>query len=103
MVLAALTCAAWMATSVAVPRPIPDFALRAEEIYRLEVGTAFFLAFYLVAMAFVLALSGKGFAEFGTRGLKATDVVDQQQKTLLEQRNIDRHVQKQVREFRTTI
>jgi len=67
LVFVGLACASYLAGSAEVPEPVPDFALQAEEIYRLEIGTAFFIAFYLVTMAFVLALDGKGFAEFGTR------------------------------------
>ena len=58
---------------------MPDYALQAKEIYRLEIGTAFFVAFYLVTMAVMLALGGKGFAEFGAKGLKATAVVTHQE------------------------
>jgi uncharacterized protein HemX len=108
LVLAALACALWIAANVAAPTPVPDFALQAEEIYRLEVGAAFFVAFYLVAMAFVLALSGRGFAEFGARGLKTETVVeraanDNQQAALARQREADRQMQKQVKELRLTI
>jgi hypothetical protein len=71
LVLGALACACHLAGSATVPDPVPDFALQAEEIYRLEIGAAFFVAFYLATMAFVLALSGKGFAEFGTKGTKS--------------------------------
>lgn len=45
-------------------------------MYRLEVGAACFAAFYLAAMALVLALDGRGFAEIGTQGLKVDDIVD---------------------------
>jgi hypothetical protein len=105
LVLVALTVAVYLGANVAVPAPVPDFALRAEEIYRLEVGAAFFVAFYLVAMAFVLALSGRGFAELGSRGLKAADVVDRQahdrqQRSLSGQREIDRRTKKKLQEAR---
>lgn len=69
--------AAYLAITVTVPDPVPDFALQAREIYRLEIGMAFFVAFYLATMALVLALDGRGFAELGARGLKAGQVVDQ--------------------------
>jgi len=78
LVAMALACASYLAASVAVPHPVPDFALQAKEIYRLEIGAAFFVAFYLATLAVVLALSGKGFAELGTRGLKATTVTQQE-------------------------
>lgn len=77
LVLAGAVAAIHAAATVAVPDPIPDFALKAREIYRLEIGMAFFVAFYLATMALVLALHGRGFAELGARGLKAGQVVDQ--------------------------
>ena len=77
LVLLALACASYLAGSAAVPHPVPDFALQAPEIYRLEIGAAFFVAFYLATLAVVLALGGKGFAELGPRGLKAQQVVEQ--------------------------
>lgn len=67
-----------MATTSAAPNRIPDFALQSAAVYRLEVGAAFFVAFYLVAMALVLAFSGRGFAELGPRGLRARDLSGQQ-------------------------
>lgn len=76
LVVAALACASYLAGTVAVPEPVPDFALRAAEIYRLEIGAAFFVAFYLATMALFLAFSGKGFAEFTATGLKIEEVVE---------------------------
>jgi hypothetical protein len=80
--------------SVGVPDPVPDYALQAEEIYRLEIGVAYFVAFYLATMAVMLALSGRGFAEFGTRGLKTETIVDRgeekQQGAIRHQRTIER-------------
>jgi len=75
LVLVALASASYLAGSAAVPEPVPDYALQAEEIYRLEIGAAFFVAFYLATLAVVLALKGKGFTEFGTQGVKAQQVV----------------------------
>ena len=92
-VFTALICASFLAGSAAVPEPVPDYALQAEEIYRLEIGVAFFTAFYLALMAFLLALGGRGFAEFGTSGIRAQTVVDQQarqQRSLFRQRDLDR-------------
>lgn len=74
MVLAALAVSGYLAASARVPASVPDFALRAAAVYQLEVGAACFAVFYLAAMAFTLALDGRGFAEFGTRGLRATRV-----------------------------
>jgi hypothetical protein len=76
LIFMALACACLMAGTAAIPEPVPDFALRAPEIYRLEIGAAFFGAFYLATLAFLLALSGRGFAEVGTRGLKIDQVVN---------------------------
>jgi hypothetical protein len=58
LVLIALACASYLAGSAAVPEPVPDIALRSPEIYRLEIATAFSVAFYLATMAVVLALRG---------------------------------------------
>ena len=59
----------------ACARSVPNFALQASAVYRLEVGAACFAVFYLAAIAFMLALDGRGFAEFSTKGLRATKVV----------------------------
>lgn len=58
-----------------MPDAVPDFALQAAPVYRLEVGAACFVVVYLAAMAFFLALDGRGFAELGPKGLRATEVV----------------------------
>lgn len=78
LVFVALACASFLAGSAAVPHPVPDYALQAEEIYRLEIGAAFFGAFYVALMAILLALGGRGFVELGTAGVKAQRVVVQQ-------------------------
>lgn len=74
LVIAGLITSAYLAASVPVPNPVPDFALQAEPVYRLEVGAACFAVFYLATMALVLALDGRGFAEVGTKGLRAVAV-----------------------------
>lgn len=89
LVFVALACASFLAGSAAVPDPVPDYALQSEEIYRLEIGAAFFVAFYLATMALMLAFSGRGFAEFGTRGLRAETVVSRQ-------KQLDRHMLKKL-------
>lgn len=91
----ALACSSYLAGSAAVPEPVPDYALQSQEIYRLEIGAAFFVAFYLATMAVVLALNGKGFAEFGPRGLKATTVVSHQS-SASRQKGINRHIFKKL-------
>lgn len=104
LVVMALACAIYFAGTVVVPEPVPDFALRAGEIYRLEVGAAFFVAFYLATMAFFLALDGKGFAEFGTKGLKADEVVGRQDvATLRQQARVDRQTRELLEEVRTEV
>ena len=96
LVLVGLACASFLAGSAAVPEPVPYYALQAPEIYRLEIGAAFFVAFYLATMAVVLAFKGKGFAEFGTKGLKATTVVAQQD-YVSHQEEINRQILKRMR------
>jgi hypothetical protein len=80
LVLVALVCASYLAGSAKVPERIPDYALQSEEVYRLEIGAGFFVAFYLALMTVVLAFSGRGFAEFGARGLKTETVVGRQRR-----------------------
>jgi hypothetical protein len=75
LVILALAVSGYLAASVRVPDPTPDFALQAAAVYRLEIGAACFVVFYLAAMALVLALDGRGFAEFGTKGPRAVEVV----------------------------
>jgi hypothetical protein len=62
-----------------VPAPVPNFALKAAAIYRIEIGAAAFLGLYLVSMAFVLALNNRGFSEIGMSGLKAQDLANREQ------------------------
>jgi hypothetical protein len=87
-----LAGSAYLAASVRMPTVVPDFALQASPVYRLEVGAACFIVVYLAAMAFFLALDGRGFAEFGTRGLRAEQIVraadDDEQVTLDEQAKV---------------
>jgi hypothetical protein len=90
LVFVALACASLLAGSAAVPGPVPDYALQSEEIYRLEIGAAFFVAFYLATMAVMLALSGRGFAEFGTRGLRAETVVSHNVREELDHRILEK-------------
>jgi hypothetical protein len=70
----AVIVAAYVAWNVEVPSEVPDFALQAAFVYRVEVGAATFLGLYLVAMAFVLALNNRGFSEIGVSGVKAQDI-----------------------------
>jgi hypothetical protein len=72
--------------------------LQAKEIYRLEVGAAFFVAFYLATMALFLALDGKGFAEFGPRGLRINQVV-RRSTALRHQAQIDLRAQQMLKKL----
>lgn len=102
LVLTAIAGACYLAARVEVPDPVPDFALKSKEVYRLEIGAAFFAVFYLVALTFVLALSGRGFAQVGTQGFKAERViVDQKQNTaFLGQRRVNRMMRDGLAELR---
>jgi hypothetical protein len=62
------------AATVTPPTELPTVALRAEAVYRVEVGGSVFLAFYLVTMALTLALHNRGFTEFGTGAVRARDL-----------------------------
>jgi hypothetical protein len=75
LVFVAMVCASFLAGSIHVPKPVPDYALQAAEIYRLEIGAAFFAAFYLVTLAFLLAIGGRGFTKFGPHGLAVEQVI----------------------------
>lgn len=75
---------AYVAWKVSVPEQVPDFALKAAPVYRIEVGAAAFLAFYLVTMAFVLALNNRGFSEIGVNGLKAQDMANKAQQDAIQ-------------------
>lgn len=75
LAIAALVISGYLAAGVRVPDPVPNFALQAAPVYRLEVGAASFTVLNLAAMALALALDGRGFAELGTRGLRAVEVV----------------------------
>lgn len=96
LVLTDLIVSGYLLASVQIPEPVPDFALQAAAIYRLEVGGASFVVLYLAAMAFVLALDGRGFAELGTKGLRPTEVVqaaNEQEVTLAEHLNLIRDME----------
>lgn len=97
LVLAGLAVSAYLAASTTVPHPVPAFALKAAAVYRLEVGAACFVAFYLAAMAVILALDGRGFAELGTKGLRAVEVTrtaSNQQVSLSEQAQFNQDIKR---------
>ena len=73
---AAIATAAFVGVTVAVPPDVPAVALQAAPVYRLEVGAAIFAGLYVIGMALVLALQNRGFAEFGTGGVRAQSLAD---------------------------
>lgn len=74
--LVMVAAAAGLAVGATVPIPpdLPSVALRATALYRLEVGAATFVGLYVAAMALVLAFQNRAFTEFGTGGVKATNL-----------------------------
>ncbi|HEX5527802.1 MAG TPA: hypothetical protein VFX44_11490 [Solirubrobacterales bacterium] len=101
LVLAALVASGYLAATARDPDPVPSFALQAAAVYRLEVGGACFAAFYLAAMALALALDGRGFAELGTRGLRAAEVVrstNEQEVSLSEQTKLNLEMEEKLDE-----
>lgn len=70
IVVAAAAGAVSVGLAVPVPKPIPDFALQARPVYRALVGGVWFAVVYLVIMAVALAIDGRGFVKFGSRGIE---------------------------------
>lgn len=106
LVLTALAVSGYLAASAPVPDPVPDFALQASAVYRLEVGAACFAAFYLAAMALVLAIDGRGFAELGTKGLRAAEVVraaGEQEGTLARHLKLNRQIEAELEKTNAAI
>ncbi len=75
LVLLAIGAAAFLAIGTEVPEPVPDFALRAQAIYRVEIGLGSFLGFYVVCSLFVSALNGQGITRVGREGLHVQRIV----------------------------
>jgi hypothetical protein len=84
LVALAVLASAYLAWKVHVPTRVPDFALKAPAIYRIEIGAGAFLGLYLVTMAFVLALNNRGFSEIGVNGLKAQDMANKAQQDAIQ-------------------
>ncbi len=106
LVLAALCVASYLTVSVPVPDAVPDYALRAAPIYRLEVGAACFALLYLAAISFVLALDGRGFAELGSRGLRVEQVVrrdEDHEKNMADHMKLIRSIRKDLWEVEDTL
>lgn len=79
LVLVALGGGVLAALNVEVPTQddgLPSLAFGSELLYKLEIGGLTFLFGYLVVLAFVLALNGRGFVHIGPKGLKAEEVVN---------------------------
>ncbi|HEX4753684.1 MAG TPA: hypothetical protein VH268_12355 [Solirubrobacterales bacterium] len=74
MVGAAVAIGIAAGATIAAPADIPDVALKAVVIYRLEVGGAVFIGVYIAAMAFALALQNRAFTEIGSSGVRAQDM-----------------------------
>ncbi len=103
LVLVDLVGSAYVASSARIPESVPDFALQAASVYRLEIGAACFVAIYLAAVAFLLALDGRGFVEFGRRGLKAEQIVraadDEQEVTLTRQLELQQEIEQRLEDI----
>src|ERR1044072_7567761 len=85
VLVGAVTLAAvYVAWKVHVPPKVPDFALRAAPVYRIEVGAATFLGLYLVTVTFVLALNNRGFSEIGVTGLNAQAMANKAQQDAIQ-------------------
>lgn len=84
LVAIGVLAAGYAAWKVSVPQAIPDFALKSEALYRMEVGAGTFLGLYLIAMAFVLALNNRGFTDIGFNGLKAQDMANKSQQSAMQ-------------------
>jgi hypothetical protein len=101
-VLVALVGSGCVAISSRLPASVPDYALQSSAVYRLEIGAACFSVAYLAAMAFFLALDGRGFVELGTRGLKAERVVratdDEQDVALTKQIEANRSLDERLKD-----
>ncbi len=106
LVLADLVGSAYLATTTSLPTAVPDYALQAGSVYRLEVGSACFVVIYLAAMALFLAIDGWGFTELGPKGLRATEVMrasDEQGATLSEQMMLIRNMEKDLEDAKAAL
>jgi hypothetical protein len=83
LVLLSAAAGALLGVQTEVPESVPDFALQAEAIYRLEVCLAGFLGFYLICSLFVSALNGHGLTHLGPGGLRVQRIVNQKQQSVI--------------------
>jgi hypothetical protein len=82
LVFLAIGGGAAIAWQTEVPESLPGLAFDSTLLYRVEVGGIVFLIQYLMILAFVLALNGRGFSEIGPKGVKAQKVVNRTQETI---------------------
>lgn len=82
LVLLAIIAAAVAGLTATIPRDAPLVG-DSESLYSLLVGGVAFAVFYLGALAFVLALRGRGFTELGPRGVRANRVLRKKQQQAL--------------------
>jgi hypothetical protein len=57
---------------------LPGLAFGSQTLYRNEVGGISFIFYYLAALVFVLALNGRGFTQFGLKGVRDGKVVNRE-------------------------
>lgn len=68
------------------PEPLPGLAQGSMAVWRLGVAILCFIPLYLMWVALVMALGGRGFTEVGPGGAKAGSVVEEtQQDAIVEQ------------------
>jgi hypothetical protein len=79
MVVAAIAVGLFIAVTVTPPTEVPTVALKAEAVYRVEVGGAVFLGLYIATIALSLALHNRGFTEFGA-GASERAILQQSQR-----------------------
>ena len=82
MVAAAIAAGLSIAVTVTPPTEVPAIAMRAEAVYRVEVGGAVFIGLYVATMAFALALRNRGFTEFGRGGVRAESLAEDSDEAL---------------------
>ncbi|HET6998490.1 MAG TPA: hypothetical protein VFI03_07860 [Solirubrobacterales bacterium] len=75
----AIVAAVFLAIRTEVPRPVPEYALQAQAIYRIEIGVSAFAGFYIVCLLFVSALNGRGISHFGRGGVELRRIIDETQ------------------------
>jgi hypothetical protein len=82
LVAAAIAVGFFAGATVTPPVDLPTVALRAEPVYRVEVGGAVFISLYVATMALTLALHNRGFTEFGSGGVRAQGLAEDSDEAL---------------------